>query len=176
MSSKLIVNTIENTTGTHSLDLDGGSTSLAGDLTVGGAFTSQGIDDNATSTAMTIDSAGKVSLNTAPATLEYYVASFTQTSNTYSTLHTFTAPAAGHYLFTISASLGSAVYGKLELTDGSTTLLSANWGYDLPHYSLYRTGLITLDGSTDVLFRGARNDGGSSVTMRGVQAYAVRLG
>ena len=137
--------------------------------------------------AATIDSSGNVqmtgsvtadtvNLGTAPATLEHFVSSFSQISNSYSTIHTFTAPAAGHYLFTISASLGSPVYGKLELTDGSTTLLSANWGYNNPHYSLFRTGLITLDGSTNVVFRGARNDGGGTVTMRGVQAYAVRLG
>ena len=132
-----------------------------------------GGNDIVTTGTVTADT---VSLGTAPATLEHFVSSFSQVSNTYSTIHTFTAPAAGHYLFTISASLGSAVYGKLELTDGSTTLLSANWGYNNPHYSLFRTGLITLDGSTNVVFRGARNDSGGTVTMRGVQAYAVRLG
>ena len=138
---------------------------VTNDITLGGSVTSTG--------SVTADT---VNLGTAPATLEHFVSSFSQTSNSYSTIHTFTAPAAGHYLFTISASLGSAVYGKLELTDGSTTLLSANWGYNNPHYSLFRTGLITLDGSTNVVFRGARNDAGGTVTMRGVQAYAVRLG
>lgn len=119
---------------------------------------------------------GGLTLSTAPSTLEHYAASFTQTSNNYSTIHTFGTPAAGHWLFTISASLGSAVYGKLQLHDGTSSLLDANWGYNLPHYSLFRIGLITLDGSTTVNFRGARNDAGSSVTMRGVQAYGVKLG
>lgn len=36
MSSKLIVNSIENTTGTHTINLDSGNSSIVGDLTVGG--------------------------------------------------------------------------------------------------------------------------------------------
>ena len=36
MSSKLIVNSIENTTGTHTINLDSGDSSIVGDLTVGG--------------------------------------------------------------------------------------------------------------------------------------------
>jgi hypothetical protein len=39
-----------------------GNVSVTGDLTVGGAFTSQGIDDNASSTAVTIDSSGNVGI------------------------------------------------------------------------------------------------------------------
>ena len=37
---------------------------FAGDVTFNGAFTSQGIDDNATSTAMTLDSSGNVGIGT----------------------------------------------------------------------------------------------------------------
>ena len=37
---------------------------FAGDVTFSGAFTSQGIDDNATSTAMTLDSSGNVGIGT----------------------------------------------------------------------------------------------------------------
>lgn len=40
----------------------GNATTFTSDLTVQGAFTSKGIDDNATSTAMTIDSSGNVTL------------------------------------------------------------------------------------------------------------------
>jgi hypothetical protein len=40
------------------------SGNVTGDFTVGGAFTSQGIDDNATSTAMTLDSSGRVGIGT----------------------------------------------------------------------------------------------------------------
>ena len=63
MSSKLIVNTIENTTGTHTINLDSGNSSIVGDLTVGGTFTSQGIDVTGTVTAdgLTVDGSGSVS-------------------------------------------------------------------------------------------------------------------
>ena len=44
----------------------GGDADIGGDLTVGGAFTSQGIDDNATSTAMTLDASGNVGINGTP--------------------------------------------------------------------------------------------------------------
>jgi hypothetical protein len=40
------------------------SGNVTGDFTVGGAFTSQGIDDNATSTAVTLDSSGNVGIGT----------------------------------------------------------------------------------------------------------------
>lgn len=41
----------------------------SGDVTVSGAFTSQGIDDNATSTAMTLDSSGNLLVGTTDSTL-----------------------------------------------------------------------------------------------------------
>ena len=43
----------------------GGDADIGGALDVGGAFTSQGIDDNATSTAMTLDASGNVGIGTA---------------------------------------------------------------------------------------------------------------
>ena len=46
----------------QSLEANNGT--FTGDLTVGGSFTSQGIDDNASSTAVTIDSSGNVGINT----------------------------------------------------------------------------------------------------------------
>ena len=42
-----------------------GDADVSGALDVGGAFTSQGIDDNATSTAMTLDASGNVGIGTA---------------------------------------------------------------------------------------------------------------
>jgi len=42
----------------------GGDADIGGALDVGGAFTSQGIDDNATSTAMTLDGSGNVGIGT----------------------------------------------------------------------------------------------------------------
>ena len=39
-----------------------GNAEIGGDLTVGGAFTSQGIDDNASATAMTLDASGNVGI------------------------------------------------------------------------------------------------------------------
>jgi hypothetical protein len=132
------------------------------------------VDGNVTTTASV--TTRTINLGNAPATLEHFVSEFSQVSNNYTTLHTFTAPAAGHYLFTISASLGNGVSAKIELSDGTKTLLEANWGYTVATYNLYRTGLITLDGSTNVLFRAARSDDGGSIALRGVQAYGVRLG
>ena len=44
----------------------GGDADIGGALDVGGAFTSQGIDDNATSTAMTLDASGNVGIGVVP--------------------------------------------------------------------------------------------------------------
>ena len=41
-----------------------GNAEIGGDLTVGGAFTSQGIDDNASATAMTLDASGNLLVGT----------------------------------------------------------------------------------------------------------------
>lgn len=65
------------------------ATTYTSDLTVQGAFTSQGIDDNATSTAITLDSSGNVGIGTtSPAytfdlssTTAGYVSSFKSTGN-----------------------------------------------------------------------------------------------
>jgi len=46
----------------------GGDADIGGALDVGGAFTSQGIDDNATSTAMTLDASGNVGIGVVPQT------------------------------------------------------------------------------------------------------------
>jgi len=43
-----------------------GNAEIGGDLTVGGAFTSQGIDDNASATAMTLDASGNVGIGVVP--------------------------------------------------------------------------------------------------------------
>jgi hypothetical protein len=45
-----------------------GDADVSGTLDVGGAFTSQGIDDNATSTAMTLDGSGNVGVGAVPLT------------------------------------------------------------------------------------------------------------
>jgi hypothetical protein len=45
-----------------------GDADVSGALDVGGAFTSQGIDDNATSTAMTLDGSGNVGVGAVPLT------------------------------------------------------------------------------------------------------------
>jgi hypothetical protein len=45
-----------------------GNAEIGGDLTVGGTFTSQGIDDNASATAMTLDASGNVGIGTSPST------------------------------------------------------------------------------------------------------------
>ena len=45
-----------------------GNAEIGGDLTVGGTFTSQGIDDNASATAMTLDASGNVGFGVVPQT------------------------------------------------------------------------------------------------------------
>jgi hypothetical protein len=45
-----------------------GDADVSGALDVGGAFTSQGIDDNATSTAMTLDASGSIGIGVVPET------------------------------------------------------------------------------------------------------------
>ena len=58
---------IEFTDGDNALTIaDGGNVTANADLTVSGAFTSQGIDDNADATAITIDSSERVGINVTP--------------------------------------------------------------------------------------------------------------
>jgi hypothetical protein len=91
---------------------------MTGGLTVGGAFTSLGIDDNATSTAVTIDSAGRVTTPYQPAFKAYTTANTNATivaSTWATTLYNgfnvgghlssdrFTAPIAGKYMFSVAA-------------------------------------------------------------------------
>ena len=58
---------------------------MTGALTVGGAFTSLGIDDNATSTAMTLDSSGNVGIGT---TSPAFPISVSKTNGTYTDFET----------------------------------------------------------------------------------------
>jgi hypothetical protein len=78
------------------------SGTFGGDVTVNGAFTSQGIDDNASSTAVTIDGSGNVGVGT----------SSTASSSAVKTV--FSNTAGGTYLQTNSGSNGGFVLG----TDG----------------------------------------------------------
>lgn len=86
---------------------------MTGGLTVGGSFTSLGIDDNATSTAVTIDSAGRVTTPYQPAFDVAYSGSgyglknpvifnvaYLNVGGHYSTsTGRFTAPVSGSYIF-----------------------------------------------------------------------------
>jgi hypothetical protein len=86
---------------------------MTGGLTVGGSFTSLGIDDNATSTAVTIDSSGRVTMPYQPAFDVAYSGSLYTTLGTvvFDTVYTnvgghyntsngrFTAPVSGSYIF-----------------------------------------------------------------------------
>jgi hypothetical protein len=56
---------VDGTTNLDVVDIDG-AVDMASSLTVGGAFTSLGIDDNATSTAITIDSSENVGIGITP--------------------------------------------------------------------------------------------------------------
>ena len=73
MTSIIKVNNIQNSSGTAAVTIDGSSnvtfpqnTTVTGTLTTNGAFTSKGIDDNASSTAMTIDSSGNIGVGGSP--------------------------------------------------------------------------------------------------------------
>jgi hypothetical protein len=71
--SRIKVNDIQGTSGTDS------AITLSGDaVTVNGAFTSQGIDDNATSTAITIDSSENVGIGTTSGTAPLEVSGSSQ--------------------------------------------------------------------------------------------------
>lgn len=50
-----------------------GDADVSGALDVGGAFTSQGIDDNATSTAMTLDATGNVGIGTSSPSVDLHI-------------------------------------------------------------------------------------------------------
>ncbi len=123
-----------------------GDADVSGALDVGGAFTSQGIDDNATSTAMTIDSVGRVTKPSQPA-FTAQPTSFTGSGGIAGTptfifatallnigghFNTsngrFTAPVAGNYFFTYSitasSSSKSARYFRVRLAKNGTTILN----------------------------------------------------
>ncbi len=57
-----------------------GNAEIGGDLTVGGAFTSQGIDDNASATAMTLDASGNVGIGTSSPSAQLELSSATDYS------------------------------------------------------------------------------------------------
>ena len=97
--------------------VDKAGDTMTGGLTVGGSFTSLGIDDNATSTAVTIDSSGRVTMPYQPAFMArpdsatdsgLVVTSWTTANaNDYNignhlVSDRFTAPIAGKYLFSFS--------------------------------------------------------------------------
>ena len=107
--------------------VDKAGDTMTGGLTVGGSFTSLGIDDNATSTAVTIDSSGRVTMpyqprfsvaktdgaqaNASPITfnvLDVNVGSHWNGSR-------FTAPVAGHYFFSASLLTSSGVILNYQL-------------------------------------------------------------
>ena len=50
-----------------------GNAEIGGDLTVGGTFTSQGIDDNASATAMTLDASGNVGIGTSSPSADLHI-------------------------------------------------------------------------------------------------------
>jgi hypothetical protein len=106
---------------------------MTGGLTVGGSFTSLGIDDNATSTAVTIDSSGRVTMPYQPAFCAYKsavsttsygagnIVSADMTSTKYNvgghyntSNGRFTAPISGLYLFWCSLFNNTASVARLR--------------------------------------------------------------
>lgn len=136
---------------------------MTGDLTVGGAFTSQGIDDNATSTAVTINGSGHVTKPYQPAfhvradygaqtyfvnqaigyTLEEY-----DVANNFANSR-FTAPVAGLYHFDVSVFVNTLTAN----TGYSYLYLTKNGSYRAPYVHSDSNGIasyITLTLSRDI--------------------------
>jgi hypothetical protein len=98
---------------------------MTGDLTVQGAFTSPGIDDNADAVALTIDSSENVGIGTNSPTTRLsfgnYIPSNGQTIHTYQNGNTVSGlgiVAGVHRMFTNTGA--SLSYGHVSSSDGST--------------------------------------------------------
>ena len=104
---------------------------FAGDVTFNGAFTSQGIDDNATSTAMTLDSSGNLlvgktstSSTTAGGNIFGGLGSFVRDGNTPLSLNRRT-----NYGEIISLAAQDSVVGSIGATSGDMYLGTDNTGF-----------------------------------------------
>lgn len=173
----------EDYTATNGSDVVLATGAAAGDVLETVAFTPfQAVDQAFTgdSSMENLDVTGLLSVSNlkrtaAPSTLEASDAEFNSSSNTYSTVATFTAPEAGFWKFTIFASvLTASVAGKIQIEHNGSTW-HANAGYENDVTALFREVIIETDGVNDVLFQAARNDAAGTVTMRGLRCFGVKL-
>jgi hypothetical protein len=111
-----------------------GDADVSGALDVGGAFTSQGIDDNATSTAMTLDATGNVGIGTSSVTYGAANRTVLQVESSSNALVNITDGTNGFYLHqkggTSGVDLFNTANGYMRFaTNNSERMRIDNQGY-----------------------------------------------
>ena len=119
---------------------------------------------------------GTTGVATAPHFLSFNDAALRSTSsNTYSTLYTFETPAAGLWVWMVSAGVNSTtVPGRVSIRVDTTDYPSTA-GYELYTPSLFRMILIELSGSSDVLVRYSRHHSSGSAVLSNISAVGYRI-
>jgi len=116
-------------------------------------------------------------IGTAFDTVETGPSSLSTGNNSYTTVDTIAAPAAGFWLFNISSATNPAinVNHALRLSHGAQSF-TAGSGYADDASACNRTFLIELDGVNDVLIEAARSDDGGTASIKNIRSFGIRLG
>ena len=168
---------------------------MTGGLTVGGAFTSLGIDDNATSTAVTIDSAGRVTMPYQPAfKVRTNYASHTTLSNVSPdwtivdhntgnhfnvSTNAFTAPVSGRYLFSVHSLISmpsNYAYIEIKVNGNRVGIIHSPNGNISTYFDLSLTELLDLN-ANDIVSVSTYNAGScawyAGVTYNAFSGYLI---
>ena len=140
-----------------------GNAEIGGDLTVGGNLTSTGIDDNAASTAITIDGSQNVGIGTSSPQRRLSI----------------TQPADGNGIRINHAARATSTFWDIELSgpnneglvfaqnNGSSTVTSYAVGRSYHIFAVNGSDAVTIDSSGNVLVGGTTARSGSKIVVDG---------